>query len=404
MLPLKDAHSIATPLLADAGIVRPYIVIQAQHSVASVARAVHNRADLLDRYDILMLPIGPALGDDENSISTNCPEFKRLSAWPTPIQIAALIANSAGVIGVSLHLTITALSYGLPVLRPSHAKLDKYIFLNAIDAVLFMAPTDVVSDTFLKRLGTRKVDRFVTGAKAKLVLHWDRIAEAISGRGGSKGSRAESMDGLWSELPVAVDECMDDMVKSRELALVSAAAQHEQLQKATMAMSEEVGRRRQVQDDLKMLLAKYRELAVQEAALHANSTQELAQLRSQAELVRRDYDAIVAREADAMASAARELETERNRLAQALKDRDEIAARAADTMSNTARELELERTSLAQILQERDELVVREAALKASATNLVDKRQVALTLARRPITFDGPFLRPYDFGLRYCLD
>ena len=54
-----------------------------------------------------------------------------MPAWPGPTLLAELIGHASAAVGVSLHLAITALAFGVPVFRPAHAFRGKYEVLTA---------------------------------------------------------------------------------------------------------------------------------------------------------------------------------------------------------------------------------------------------------------------------------
>ena len=110
-----------TALRTSMGLSRPYIVVQATAAVQDFQRFVHEHQQLLRDHSMVVLPVGPILGDRDSKTDCNLAGVVRLPAWPGPTLLAELIGHASAAVGVSLHLAITALAFGVPVFRPAHA-------------------------------------------------------------------------------------------------------------------------------------------------------------------------------------------------------------------------------------------------------------------------------------------
>jgi lipopolysaccharide transport system ATP-binding protein len=183
-LPDRFSREVLSDLIKDvrteADLRGEYIVLQAHPSLKPIVEGLVSSGRLSPDVDIFALPIGPILGDDVSYTLQFLPTAKHLERWPSPREIAGLIANSSGVIAQSLHLSITALAYGLPVLRPSDAKLSKYEVLQASENVHFGSsgdPAGIV--TFVNAISGRRrqMCSLATAAQPELKKHWDRIAD-----------------------------------------------------------------------------------------------------------------------------------------------------------------------------------------------------------------------------------
>jgi GT2 family glycosyltransferase len=83
------------------------------------------------------------------------------------------------VVGISLHLSITALAYGLPVLRPTAFMDRKYAVLGAAEGVFVGDATQDRSIlAFCESVKENRpaVGALASGAQAELSEHWDKIA------------------------------------------------------------------------------------------------------------------------------------------------------------------------------------------------------------------------------------
>ena len=109
-------------------ILDPYLVIQATGGLDAFVRLVREHADRFAGYRLVSLRMGPILGDEDN-VLRDVPGLIQLPGWPHPLVMAELIAGAKGAVGVSLHLAITALAFGVPVFRPKNACTGKYAIL-----------------------------------------------------------------------------------------------------------------------------------------------------------------------------------------------------------------------------------------------------------------------------------
>ena len=200
LLPLEKAEERARPLLDMAGISGPYVVIQAHQVLAGLAAQLAAMPGFEGNYEILVLPMGPVLGDRADAITATLPRAKTLDRWPAPLDIAALIAASSGCIAISLHLAITALTYGLPVLRHDSARQGKYRFLEESENVFFETESTRGFGSFAAQLGQRRTCSFAQAALNSLDVHWTSIAEIIRQPAPSIGGRPAISFSIWNKV------------------------------------------------------------------------------------------------------------------------------------------------------------------------------------------------------------
>ena len=177
--PRETLRKQVKPLLSSIGLCENYIVVQATPNVAEIATSFLAVNNLQSAFDILALPIGPILGDDVTYIQRLFPQAKSLPVWPSPKEIAGIVAFSRGVIGISLHLSITALAYGLPVLRPITAKTGKYAPLQFSENVFFGSRDElsgVIDFAKAVQLNSHHLCSLVKKSQSPIQEHWDAIA------------------------------------------------------------------------------------------------------------------------------------------------------------------------------------------------------------------------------------
>ncbi len=199
---VADASEEFTTLVTDLGLEKPYIVIQAASSgMDFFLRMVKNNPASFEGFQFVVLPVGPAVGDDDKHI--DFPEAIRLKAWPKPLVIAELIGHAAAVVGQSYHLAITALSFGVPAFSTvslSRGKLQELSRFSGIHSLPIEG--DIYPPWFLRRLGKTKDCPALKTTLAQVDAHWDRIAAGIE-RGGT--SSRQAFNALWLDLPNALD-------------------------------------------------------------------------------------------------------------------------------------------------------------------------------------------------------
>ncbi len=183
------------------GITRDYVVVQATSRLAGFAGFARNHPDLFRDCPPVLVPIGSIHGDDTAALGSELPNALSLRTPVNPLLKAELIAYAAAAVGVSLHLSITALAFGVPVLRPADASGGKYEGLDHFETVAYF-PVDGPTDThwYTTRLGRRPPSRTVETAVAELDAHWDSIA-AVLARGRSRGIPPLSVTRFWQSLP-----------------------------------------------------------------------------------------------------------------------------------------------------------------------------------------------------------
>jgi hypothetical protein len=164
----------------EVGLERPYVVVQASpqlgnslnHVTAAVAAARARGCRVLE------LPISPVLGDVSRAIELS-PPVVRLDNWPDPLLIAETIANAEAVLAQSLHLTIVALSCGIPVHRPAYGDSTKYGHIESMEGVHLWNVGSDAAEQMKAGLGKRAPGMRVREILAQLSGHWDRVAGLV---------------------------------------------------------------------------------------------------------------------------------------------------------------------------------------------------------------------------------
>jgi lipopolysaccharide transport system ATP-binding protein len=197
---LPDPPSFDFNRLRDAnGLGGPYILIQGVRGLDGCMRFLAENAASLAGYRFVAVPIGPVNGDDAAHLGTELPGLVRLPAWPRPLLLAELIQEAAAVIGPSYHLTVAALTAGVPVFTPADLRGGKFPGLADYEG-LHPLPTAGVHDAewFLSRLGRGAVAPGVADAVTRMTAHWDRIAAVVDS---GPTESAAAVGRFWQSLP-----------------------------------------------------------------------------------------------------------------------------------------------------------------------------------------------------------
>ncbi|HLG14271.1 MAG TPA: polysaccharide pyruvyl transferase family protein [Blastocatellia bacterium] len=199
------------------GLTEPYILVQAVRGLEPFLSFVRNHSRRLRDFRFLVLPMGPVLGDHESIVGDDLPGLVRLPTWPHPLVLAELISQAAAVVGLSYHMSITALACGVPVFTSADLAVGKYTALSDFETV-YALPAETTTDAqqFTARLGKTAPSAKARAALDQLSYHWDRIATIIrEGETPTDGA----LNRFWQTLPGLLETAAtryDDVVRASE--------------------------------------------------------------------------------------------------------------------------------------------------------------------------------------------
>ncbi len=199
----KEPTAAFLKLRETAGLTKPYIIIQAALGLEPFLRFIKVHGRQLSKFQFLVLPISPVIGDDTASVEAGLPGCVRLSDWPSILVLAELIGRAEAVVGHSYHLAITAIAHGVPVFTPQELSVGKYSALLPFERI-YPLPTECESDSdlFHSRIGKGDPPAPVRVALERLSAHWDRIANMV--RTGPINSQTAS-GRFWQEMPALLE-------------------------------------------------------------------------------------------------------------------------------------------------------------------------------------------------------
>lgn len=193
----KSPSSAYSRLRESIGLTKPYIIVQATTGLTGFCRFVERHRKRFPGYQFVSLPIGPVHGDND-ALLGDFTDIVRLPSWPNPLLIAELIGGAGGVAGVSLHLAIVALSFGLPVFRPQSEFEGKYEWLSPFETVYpFPDDGDIDPIWFEQTLARRGPGPVLPEAFRALDVHWDTVAACFSTS--HKGTQTSDVFGAFAQ-------------------------------------------------------------------------------------------------------------------------------------------------------------------------------------------------------------
>jgi len=192
-----------TELRKTFGLDKPYIVIQPIHVVEPFLRLFEQHPQSLCGCRLLVLPIGPVLGDHHRVVSTRIPNTLTLPFWPDPLLLAEILCHAQAVIGHSYHLSISALVFGVPVFSTADLSIGKYTALAQMGQMHALVHTQELTEQwFTSRLGKTEPSASIEASKKKLVTYWDQVADIIVQ---GKTSAHHSLNRFWQHLPTLLE-------------------------------------------------------------------------------------------------------------------------------------------------------------------------------------------------------
>jgi hypothetical protein len=175
------ASASARTLLHGAGVTGGYVVVQPSLHFAPHAAAIASAVSLASDRGLraVELPVSAGLGDAADALGLD-DAVARFPYWPPPLVTAEIVAGAEAVIAQSLHLTITALTAGVPVFRRRSASGSKYEVLETFPDVHLWDGEDELIALVGERTGRRPLSSGVVERERELAAHWDGVASLVT--------------------------------------------------------------------------------------------------------------------------------------------------------------------------------------------------------------------------------
>lgn len=175
---VRSSSSEAREAMVELGLSGRYVVYQPSPDFAPYRPWL---VDALRFYaaqgvTIVELPVSPCLGDVVGAVDVETPTRSPLR-WPSPLALAGLVAGAEAVIARSLHVSIAAVTAGVPVVRRESEPESKYRVLDELAGVHVVTDDAQASEPL--PLGRREVGEDVAELLRALDRHWTEIAALV---------------------------------------------------------------------------------------------------------------------------------------------------------------------------------------------------------------------------------
>ncbi|MFM8803083.1 MAG: polysaccharide pyruvyl transferase family protein [Planctomycetia bacterium] len=164
------------------GVRGPYVVVQADTRIGPSRPAIDALVAGLGVETGVLLPVCRCHGDSSDGLPPLPCRHTARSDWPAPLLLGEIIGRATAVVASSLHACITAIAYGVPVVRvPSFNVADrKFALLDGFAGVAGIGRADAVAAVLARgrRRGRGPEPRAVEHAD-RLERYWDEVAAGV---------------------------------------------------------------------------------------------------------------------------------------------------------------------------------------------------------------------------------
>lgn len=159
------------------GLAGPYMVIQAD---VRLVRHMDQLTALQQRLGLpaVVLPVCRCHGDRAEHIPALSLDTDRQGGWQSPHRIREIIAGAELVVASSLHASITALSYGIRVIRVPLHRERKFELLDGFEGICRLDDTAGIERLLARANG---IEPRVREHQARLAAYWDQVAQVVQG-------------------------------------------------------------------------------------------------------------------------------------------------------------------------------------------------------------------------------
>jgi lipopolysaccharide transport system ATP-binding protein len=174
----------------------PYVVVQADSRIVSNWPAIDALMRRLGVETAVLLPVCRCHGDSSDGLPPLACRHTARSAWLAPRLLSEIIGRSTAVVASSLHACITAIGYGVPVVRvPSFNVADrKFEMLDGFAGVFGIDRPDTVAAA---RSQSRGPEPRAIEYADRLEAYWDQIVDVVLHPRRHDASRSMSIMLRW---------------------------------------------------------------------------------------------------------------------------------------------------------------------------------------------------------------
>jgi lipopolysaccharide transport system ATP-binding protein len=160
---------------ASLGLEGRFAIVQASPAMPGHRAAIEAQLDAAGLDQAVILPVCRCHGDDAALFPPLTAGRRFRGEWLDPLLIREIIARADLLFASSLHACITALSYGVPVVRAVGSADPKFAILDGFDGVARIG--DAAALARIAGRG-RQIEPRVAAHGDRLDLYWDEVADA----------------------------------------------------------------------------------------------------------------------------------------------------------------------------------------------------------------------------------
>jgi hypothetical protein len=180
------------------GLTAPYLIVQPSDALWRRKGEIgeYLQSARAKGWHVLELPIGFGIGNYTGFYKDGV--TVRPTEWPEPLLLAEIIANAETVLGVSLHLSVVASCYGIPVYRPRYSRTSKFVVLDDLPNLFFLEDRPVLRGRDEIPADCTVVESY----RRELDEHWKRLATLASRDRATEPMKAR---GAWPQMCLTPD-------------------------------------------------------------------------------------------------------------------------------------------------------------------------------------------------------
>jgi len=136
----------------------------------------------------------------------------RLPALPNPLVVAEFVRHAQAAVAVSLHVSISAIVFGVPLFRPAGISPGKHSILSGLEGVhTFTADDRSNLELFASMPARTEPSPAISTALTRLAEHWDQIA-AVFGTARETDTTRTAISSFWQTIPGLLEERSNEAI------------------------------------------------------------------------------------------------------------------------------------------------------------------------------------------------
>lgn len=209
-----DSLAAYQQLRTQIDLTKPYILWQANEALRPFMQFIRRNPQCLEDRQIVLAATGPVHGDDDEIFGRDVNGVLRLPGRLNPLVLAELIRHAEAVCAVSLHVSISAVAFGVPLFRPPGTLQGKHAVLAKFEGIHTLGTVESTTLGLFKAIPPRiRSSTAVSTALSDLEHHWDMIAEAFAATRDPNLMKTEISSFWQSVAGLLENRCEEEIVR-----------------------------------------------------------------------------------------------------------------------------------------------------------------------------------------------